>query len=136
MTKRRFYNRLSVRLTAAFLLAASLGVILVAVITWRVTSSGFTDFVNHVNALNGMMGGGSGGGMMGAGSGNGMMFGPYTQDALNFLNSLTRTLWLVGLGGVALALVLGWLFTRQIVAPVAEAPAAARRVVDAHDRGG
>ena len=128
MTRRRFYNRLAVRLTAAFLLSATLGVVLVAVVTWQVTSSGFTNFVNHVNAMNGMMGGGSGGGMMGGGAGNGLMFGQYTQDALNFLDSLTRTLWLVGLAGVALALVLGWLFTRQIVAPVAEVSSAARRI--------
>jgi two-component system sensor histidine kinase BaeS len=127
MTRRKFYNRLAVRLTAAFLLAATLGVVLVAVITWRVTSSGFTDFVSHVNAMNGGMGGG--GGMMGgAGAGNGLMFGQYTQEALDFLNSLTRTLWLVGLAGVVLALVLGWLFTRQIVAPVAEVSTAARRI--------
>ncbi len=121
MNRRRFYNRLAVRLTAAFLLAATLGVVLVAVITWRVTASGFTDFVNHINGM------GGGQGMMG-GAGNGMMAGPYAQEALNFLSSLTRTLWLVGLGGVVLALVLGWLFTRQIVAPVEEVSTAARRI--------
>jgi signal transduction histidine kinase len=124
MTKPRFYNRLAVRLTAAFLLAATLGVALMALITYNVTSSGFETFVNHVN---GMMGGG--GGMMGGGgNGAGMMAGPYAQEAYDFLSSLGRTLWLVGLAGVVLALVLGWIFTRQIVAPVAEVSTAARSI--------
>lgn len=128
MSKRRFYNRLAVRLTAAFLLAAVLGVVLMAVLTYRVTSSGFTDFVDRVNAMNGMMGNGAGSGQGMMGGGGGMMFGPYTQDALDFLGGLTRTLWLVGLASVVLALALGWLFTRQIVAPVEEVSTAARRI--------
>jgi two-component system sensor histidine kinase BaeS len=128
VSKRRFYNRLAVRLTAAFLLAAVLGVVLMAVLTYRVTSSGFTDFVDRVNAMNGMMGNGAGSGQGMMGGGGGMMFGPYTQDALDFLGGLTRTLWLVGLASVVLALALGWLFTRQIVAPVEEVSTAARRI--------
>jgi two-component system sensor histidine kinase BaeS len=120
--KPKFYNRLAVRLTAAFLLAATLGVVLMAVITYNITSSGFQNFVNHING-----GGGGMGGMMG-GSGAGMMAGPYAQEAYDFLNSLGRNLWLVGAAGVVLALVLGWVFTRQIVAPVEEVSTAARAI--------
>lgn len=118
MTKLKALNRLSVRLTAAFLLAATTGVALVAVLAYRTTSSGFTDFISHLEAMQGMMGG-----MMGS-----MMGGAINEAALEFISNLGQTLWLVGLLGVALALLLGWLFTRQIVAPLGEVATAARRI--------
>jgi two-component system OmpR family sensor kinase len=62
-------------------------------------------------------------GMMG-----GMMGGVIAQGTIAFMANLERTLWIAGLIGVLLALILGGLFTRQIVAPLEEVAAAARRV--------
>jgi signal transduction histidine kinase len=103
-----------VRLTVAFLLAATIGVALVAVLAYRVTSSDFMAFMEHVEAMQRMMGG--------------MMGGAVNEAALEFISNLRQTLWAIGLLGVALALLLGWLFTRQIVAPLGEVATAARRV--------
>ncbi|MDP2931062.1 MAG: ATP-binding protein [Chloroflexota bacterium] len=108
------FNRLSVRLTAAFLLAATMGVALVAVLAYRTTSTGFTAFIGHLEAMQGMMGG--------------MMDSTVNQAALEFISNLGQTLWIAGLLGVALALLLGGLFTRQIVAPLGEVATAARRI--------
>ncbi|MDP2730820.1 MAG: ATP-binding protein [Dehalococcoidales bacterium] len=107
-------NRLSVRLTAAFLLAATLGVALVAVLTYRTTSSDFNVFISHIEAMQDMMGG--------------MMGGAVNEAALEFIKNLGRTLWFVGLLGVSLALLLGWLLTRQIVAPLGEITTAVHHV--------
>lgn len=108
------FNRLSVRLTAAFLLAATMGVALVAVLAYRTTSTGFTAFIGHLEAMQGMMGD--------------MMGSTVNQAALEFISNLGQTLWIAGLLGVALALLLGGLFTRQIVAPLGEVATAARRI--------
>ncbi len=125
------FNRLSVRLTTAFLLAAISGVALVAVLTYYSTSSDFSDFLSHVEAMERMMGGG----MMGGST--------FAQAQRDLLNNLGRTLWIAGLSGAALAIFLGYLFTRQIVAPLGKVTTAARRVaqgnleqrVDIHGSG-
>lgn len=110
------FNRLSIRLTAAFLLAAILGVALVAVLAYHSTSSDFSDFLSHMEAMELMMGGG-------------MMGGPaFAQAQRDFLDNLGQTLWVAGLSGAVLAIFLGYLFTRQIVAPLGKVTAAARRV--------
>ncbi|MFC1977471.1 sensor histidine kinase [Chloroflexota bacterium] len=114
------FNRLSVRLTAAFLLAAVLGVALVAVLAYRSTSSDFSAFLSHMEAMEGMMGGGMMGGMAGGQT--------FAQAQRDFLDNLGRTLWVAGLSGATLAIFLGYLFTRQIVAPLSKVTAAARRV--------
>ncbi len=108
------FNRMSVRLTAAFLLAAVMGVALVAALAYRSTASDFRAFLSHLEAMQGMMGG--------------MMGGVIAQGAVDFMNNLGQTLWIAGLLGVLLALFLGGLFTRQIVAPLGEVATAARRV--------
>ncbi|MBI4302938.1 MAG: HAMP domain-containing protein [Chloroflexi bacterium] len=113
------FERLSVRLTAAFLLAAMLGVALVTILSYRSTASDFQAFLSHLDSMSGMMGGGFGDGMMG---------GMAAQAALEFMNNLGRTLWIAGILGVLLAIVLGALFTRQNVAPLGEVTAAARHV--------
>ncbi|MEE9583074.1 MAG: ATP-binding protein, partial [Dehalococcoidales bacterium] len=113
------FDRLSIRLTAAFLLAAILGVALVALLAQRFTTSDFSTFLSNLEAMDRMMGGMMGG-MMGSVT--------FTQAVGGFLDSLGRTLWIAGLSGVALALLLGYLFTRQIVAPLGRVTAAARRV--------
>ncbi|MFH1647761.1 MAG: ATP-binding protein [Chloroflexota bacterium] len=114
MTKPNLLSRLSVRLTLAFLLAATLGVTLVAVLAYRSTASDFRNFLGHLENMPGMMGG--------------MMGGPAAQASLEFLQNLGRTLWIAGILGVVLAIILGWLFTRQIVAPLRKVSEAARRV--------
>lgn len=106
----KVFNRLSVRLTAAFLLAATMGIALVAVLAYRTTSSDFTVFIGHIEAMQGMMG------------------NTINQAALEFIRNLGQTLWLAGFLGIALALLLGGLFTRQIVTSLGEVAAAARRV--------
>lgn len=118
MFRIKLFNRMSVRLTAAFLLAAVMGVALVAALAYRSTASDFQAFLGHLEAMQGMMGG-----VMGN-----MMGGVIAQGAVDFMNNLGRTLWIAGLLGVLLALLLGGLFTRHIVAPLGEVTAAARRV--------
>ena len=109
MNKISVINRLSFRLTSYFLLAAVLGVALVAVLTYNSTSSGFDSFLGHM-------------------AGSGMMGNIVAGAEREFLNNLGRSLWLAGILGVVLAIVLGGLFTRQIVAPLEKVSSAARRV--------
>jgi signal transduction histidine kinase len=116
------FNRLSTRLTAAFLLAAILGVALVAISTYRSTSSEFGAFLAHMEAMEGRM---DSGGMMGPGMMGSQAFAQAERD---FLDNLGRTLLIAGLSGVALAIFLGYLFTQQIVAPLGRVTTAARRV--------
>ncbi len=111
MLKLRMFDRLSVRLTTAFLLAAIMGVALVAVLAYRSTSGDFGAFLNHMEAMERMMGSPA-----------------FIQAQRDFLDNLGRTLWVAGLSGAALAIFLGYLFTRQIVAPLSKVTAAARRV--------
>ena len=116
------FNRLSIRLTAAFLLAAISGVALVAVLTYYSASSDFSDFLRHVEAMESMMGRGMMSGMMGGQT--------FAQAQKDFQDNLGRTLWVAGISGTALAIFLGYLFTRQIVAPLSKVTAAARRVAE------
>ncbi|MBI4188813.1 MAG: HAMP domain-containing protein [Chloroflexi bacterium] len=119
MDKSSVFNRLSVRLTVAFLLAAIPGVALVAILAYRSTSSDFGAFLTHIESMEGMMGGG----MMD------MMGGQaFAQAERDFLNNLGQTLLIASLSGVTLAIFLGTLFTRQIVAPLGKVTAAARSV--------
>jgi len=117
--KAKIFNSLSVRLTFAFLLAAVLGVALVAVLAYFTTSNVFEEFVQHAET----MGRGWGGG--------GMLNSPAFQAAQQqFQTDTERNLWIAGASGVALALLLGFFFTRQIVSPLDRVAAAARRVAD------
>ncbi len=113
----KMFDRLSIRLTAAFLLAAVMGVALVAVLVNNSTSSDFNAFTRQMESMWQMMGGDMMGGMF-----------PFAQAAADFTNNLEQTLWIAGLSGAALAILLGYLFTRQIVAPLDRVTAAARRV--------
>lgn len=116
MLRLPMFNRLSTRLTAAFILASILGVALVAVLAYRSTSSEFGAFLSHIEAMEGMMGPG----MMGSQT--------FAEAEMDFLDNLGRTLLIAGLSGVALAIFLGYLFTQQIVAPLGKVTTAARRV--------
>lgn len=109
-----FFNRLSTRLTAAFILSATLGVILVALLTYRYTSTNFSTFLEHMAGMQGMMGG--------------VMNQAFVQEQQDFLSNLRQTLLIAGIAGVVIAIVLGAIFTRQIVAPLGKVAAAAGRV--------
>jgi signal transduction histidine kinase len=111
------FDRLSIRLTAAFLLAAVMGVALVAVLVNNYISSDFNVFTRQMESMWQMMGGGMMGGTV-----------PFADAAADFSNNLEQTLWIAGLFGAALAILLGYLFTRQIVAPLDRVTTAARRV--------
>lgn len=117
MPDRPFLGRLSVRLTGAFLLASVAGVALVAALAYRSTASDFRSFVGHMGATSGM------GSMM-----DDMMGAPLTQAAAGFMDNLERTLWMAGLLGIVLAIVLGGLFARYIVSPLGAVAAAAGEV--------
>jgi len=110
-----FFNRLSTKLTAAFILSAVLGVVIVAILVYRYTSSDFSTFLNHLQSMQGMMGG---------------MMRDQTviQVEQDFLGNLKQTLWIAGIAGVVIAIVLGAIFTRQIVAPLGKVAASAGRV--------
>ncbi len=109
-----FFNRLSTKLTAAFILSAVLGVVLVALLTYRYTSSNFSTFLEHMAGMQGMMGG--------------VMNQTFVQEQQDFLSNLRQTLLIAGISGVVIAIVLGAVFTRQIVAPLSKVAAAAGRV--------
>ena len=113
-------DRLFVRLAAAFLLAAMVGVGLVAALAYQNTSSEFNSFLAHVEAMERTMGGGMMGGMMGNRA--------FVQAQRDFLDGLGQTLIIAGAAGVLLAIILSGLFTRQIVRPLDKVASAARRV--------
>jgi two-component system OmpR family sensor kinase len=120
MTKNSVAGRLSVRLTAAFLLAAVVGVAVVALMAYRSTAAGLESYTSDMQR---MMGGGGMGGMM-----QNPWWAARSQPVLKFMNDLGQSLWIAGLLGILVAIALGGLFTRHIVAPVGEIAAAARRV--------
>lgn len=125
MLKLSYFDRLSVKLTVAFLIAAISGVSLVDLLAYRFTSQEFSIFSSHVQNMEQMMGGAIGG--MGGMMPQGMMQGTdFTQAESEFFNNFGRALWISGLSGAALALVLGLFFTRQIVSPVSRISKAAR----------
>lgn len=131
MPKFHFINSLSFKLTLAFLIAATSSVALVAFLAYQFTSSDLAAFTSHVQRMEQMMGG-TMREMMGSmrkGMGQGMMSGLAFGDAAEeFQNSFSKALWLSGLSGAALAIVLGLLFTRQIVSPISKIRTAARIV--------
>ena len=118
MTISKIFNRLTIRLMLGFLLSSILGMTLVALLAYNATSGNFHDFVV---TMQGMTNGAGPGGMMGGNWWAG-------QPAVNFLSDFNKTLWMAGILGVFLAIVLGWFFTRNIVAPVGEVAVAAKRV--------
>lgn len=116
MYSNKLFDRLSVRLTAAFLLAAIIGVGIVAFLAYHQTTSEFRSYVSGMETMQGMDSMGD------------MMWDMSSQPAVDFMNSLGRTLWFAGFIGVLVAIILGGLFTRYIVAPLGEVTVAARRL--------
>jgi signal transduction histidine kinase len=115
VNKVRFFNRLSTRLAAAFLLASVLGVGLVAFLAYRSSATGLTGFIDSMRGS-----GCFGGGMM-----VNQLIAAAQQD---YYRRMTAYLWIAGGAGVVLALFLGWLLSRQTVKPLGEIAGAARKV--------
>ncbi|MEL7562629.1 ATP-binding protein [Dehalogenimonas sp. 4OHTPN] len=113
------FNRLSIRLTAAFLLAVIAGIAIVAFSVYQGTTSAYAASIEDMQRIMG--------GWMGGLSWE-MMGGMNSQPAVDFTDNLGRTLWVAGGLGVLIAIVLGGVFTRNIVAPLGEVTVAARRV--------
>lgn len=115
MDRSSFFNRLSTRLAAAFLLASVVGVALVAFMAYRSSASGLSSFIDS---------------MRGSGCfGGGMMVNQLIAQAQQeYYRQMSTYLWVAGGAGVIIALLLGWLLSRQTVKPLGEIAGAARRV--------
>jgi signal transduction histidine kinase len=109
MSNKTIFNRLSFRLSAAFVLSAILGVALVAILTYNSTTSNFSNFIGHMGGM-------------------GMMGNMFIGAEREFLDSIGQNLWLAGFLGAAVAIVLSIIFTRQIVAPLSRINSAAQHV--------
>ena len=113
LTKTKSYwSGLSFRLSAAFLAVSAAGIALAAFLAYR---SGNIELNSFINSMGGM------GGMMGL---------PLAQARQNYLNGIASFLWVAGGAGVVLSLILGWIFSRQIVQPLNNVAEAARRVAE------
>ncbi len=106
-----YWNSLSFRLSAAFLVISASGIALAAVLAYR---SGYTELDTFINHMGGMMGG--------------MMGYPLQQARQEYLAGIASFLWVAGAAGVVLSLVLGWLFSRQIAQPLDRIAGAAHKV--------
>jgi signal transduction histidine kinase len=115
MNKTGFFNRLSTRLAAAFLLSSIVGVALVAIMAYRSGASGLNTFISS---------------MQGSGCfGGGMMVNQLIAEAQQaYYQRMANYLWIAGGAGVVIALFLGWLLSRQTVGPLGVIAGAARRV--------
>jgi two-component system sensor histidine kinase BaeS len=109
------WNRLSVRLGIAFMAASILGVALVGILAYRSSTSELVSFISSMQNSGCLTGG-----MMG----NQLII--QAQD--DFFNRIASFLWIAGGAGVAVALILGWGLSRQIVHPLSDIARAARQV--------
>lgn len=111
-------DRLSVKLSLAFAGVAILGVLSVSLLAGFTTRSNFDWYLDHVEAMNSMMGGGMGGmGMGGAGS-------PRDQ----FLDRQRSALVLGGLAAAGLAGAAGIALARRLSRPLDQMAVAAQRL--------
>lgn len=116
-------NRLGVKLSLAFIGVAVVAVALVAYLMNTFTSRQFFGYLSHVQAMQQMMGAG---GMMGGQMGG--IIPPLGGAERDFLAAINRSLWVAGFIAGGVALVMGLLLTRHIVAPLHRLTFAARRI--------
>jgi len=109
MFNKSIINKLSTQLAVAFLLAAILGVALVAILTYNATTSNLSTFIGHMGGM-------------------GMMGNVVLEAQREFVDNLEWNLWLAGFLGAVLALVLSVILTRQIVSPLSRITLAAQKV--------
>jgi signal transduction histidine kinase len=107
---RSYWNSLSFRLSLAFLVVSVSGIALAAIVAYRAGNSQLNTFINQMGGMGGMMG------------------QPVTQARQDYLKGISGYLWAGGAAGVVLSLVLGWLFSRQIVQPLDGIAEAAHKV--------
>ena len=107
---RSYWNSLSFILSAAFLVVSVSGIALAAILAYRSGNSQLDTFINHMGGMGGMMG------------------QPLAQARQDYLNGIAGFLWIAGAAGVVLSLVLGWIFSRQIVQPLDNIASAAHKV--------
>jgi signal transduction histidine kinase len=107
-------NKLWLKMAAVSAATAVIGVLAAALLIRNATTNQFGSYLEHIGRMNGMMGGGFGG-MMGA---------PETT----FLASINTSLWMAGAIAVAIAAVVGIVFSRQITAPLRRLSAAVGKV--------
>jgi signal transduction histidine kinase len=105
-----YWNSLSFRLSAAFLVVSVSGIALAAILAYRSGNSQLNTFINNMGGMGGMMG------------------QPLDQARQSYLNGIASFLWIAGAAGVVLSLVLGWLFSRQIIRPLDNIANAAHKV--------
>ena len=110
MGSRKYWNSLSFRLSAAFLVVSVAGIALAAILAYRSGNTQLDTFISHMGGMGGMMG------------------QPLTQARQDFLNGIAGFLWIAGGAGVVLSLVLGWLFSRQVAQPLDNIARAAHKV--------
>ena len=106
-------NRLWLKMAIVSAAPAIIGVIVVALLIRNATTTEFSSYLRHIAGMNGMMGGNSG--MMGA---------PET----GFLNSMSNSLWIAAAVAAALAVLVAFIFSRQITAPLSRLTVVAGKV--------
>jgi signal transduction histidine kinase len=107
---RRYWNSLSFRLSAAFLIISASGIALAAILAYHSGNAQLDTFIKNMGGMGGMMG------------------QPLTQARQDYLSGIAGFLWIAGAAGVVLSLVLGWLFSRQIARPLDNMAEAAHKV--------
>lgn len=103
------------KLAVAFAGTAIAGVLVAALLIQHATSSDFNHYLQSIDRMNQMMGGGHGGPMMGA------------QETA-FLGSVRNSLWIAGGVAIVLACLIAVVLSRQITAPLRRLGAAANKV--------
>ena len=97
---------LTLRLILAFLAVALVGIAIVALISGRSTTQEFETYRSHVEAMQGMMGGGMG------------VAPAMTDQAQEFRQQVNRSLWIAGAVSAATAVALAVILAYQIVGPL------------------
>ncbi len=121
------------KLAIGFVAVALVGVLIVGYLANRFTTAEFGDYLvggglsSQQTAVGGMMGRGSGGGSTMADAMRQMMQVAGSPER-RFLDSVNRSLWLAGGIALAAALLLGFLLSRQITAPLKRLTLASQRV--------
>jgi signal transduction histidine kinase len=107
------------KLTLTFTIVAVITVGTMALLTSRATTAEFHQYLEHTRHMQEMMGGMMGGMM------SGMMLGTAEQ---NFIQEVNRSLWLAGLVGIGVAVILSLMVTHRLTTPLRHLTTVARRI--------
>lgn len=107
---RSYWNSLSFRLSAAFLVVSVCGIALAAILAYHSGNTQLDSFIHHMGGMGGMMG------------------STLEQARQEYLDGIAAFLWIAAAAGVVLSLVLGWLFSRQVTRPLNRITRAAHEV--------